>query len=556
MTRDWPAPQRNAVLTADYLVASSSPAVSGVGERVLADGGTAIDATLAMAAMCWLALPSQCGVGGDAFAIVREPDGSVWTVGGSGFGPDGGDSAFYRERGLAAVPVSGALAVAAPGGVAALSALHARGASRPLGELWAPAIAAAGGGLPCSAKNRADILDHEAILREDAGAERAFLRDGRAPQIGERLPQPELAHWIRRLAADPRDLYTGELAQRAVAALVEAGAPFSGDEWAASGEALVGPAITGRYGGLTVHATPLPTPGWMVLQQAALCDDALGDLPWLGAEAVGLLAAAARLAFRDRWERCGSDTDAWQALLEPDAIAAARVALGRPTAAAGIRLDGDTTSTVAVDAEGRAVSFIHSLAFAFGAKVTVPDTGIVLNNRLGRGAYLVEGHPNEVRPRRRPLHTLNAWLATDDEGRSGARGQYARWRRADPVEYADALAPCRPRTRSAGGRLGAAVQRVPGQRRGRRRIRARADLRIAARPGGHRGTGRRGPGGRPVEGGWQCADRVGRPRPGLPGRRRRPASGRHRARRLTRCRRSVGYVPSGRLFRDWLATAV
>ena len=77
---------------------------------------------------------------------------------------------------------------------------------------------------------------------------------------------------------------------------------------------------------------------------------------------------------------------------------------------------GDTTSTVAVDAEGRAVSFIHSLAFTFGAKVTIPGTGIVLNNRLGRGAYLIGGHPNEVVPRRRPLHTLNAWVVTDDEG--------------------------------------------------------------------------------------------------------------------------------------------
>ena len=86
-------------------------------------------------------------------------------------------------------------------------------------------------------------------------------------------------------------------------------------------------------------------------------------------------------------------------------------------AVAGLRPDGDTTSTVAVDADGRAVSFIHSLAFAFGAKFTVPGTGIVLNNRLGRGGYLIDGHPNEVRPRRRPLHTLNAWLVTDDAGR-------------------------------------------------------------------------------------------------------------------------------------------
>jgi gamma-glutamyltranspeptidase/glutathione hydrolase len=69
-----------------------------------------------------------------------------------------------------------------------------------------------------------------------------------------------------------------------------------------------------------------------------------------------------------------------------------------------------------VDADGRAVSFIHSLAFTFGAKFTVPGTGVVLNNRLGRGAYLLPGHPNEVKPRRKPLHTLNAWIVTDDAG--------------------------------------------------------------------------------------------------------------------------------------------
>ncbi len=417
MAGDWPAPQRNAVLAGDHLAASSSPAVTALGERVLAGGGNAIDATLAMAAMCWLALPGQCGVGGDVFAVVRDPDGSVWTVGGSGFGPDGGDPDFYRGRGLPAVPLSGALAVSAPGAVGAMSALHGRGASQSLAELWTPAIAAAERGLPCTAKNRADILDHETALRADAGTGRAFLRDGRAPQIGERLPQPELARTMRLLARKPDDLYHGDLAQRAVSALVEAGAPFSGDEWAASGVALAGDSITGRYGGLTLHATPLPTPGWMVLQQAALCDGVLGELPWLGTDAVGRLAAAARRAFRDRWEHCGSDTDAWRAMLEPEAIASARAELGLPMAVAGLRPDGDTTSTVVVDADGRAVSFIQSLAFAFGAKITVPGTGVVLNNRLGRGAYLVDGHPNEVRPRRRPLHTLNAWLATDDAGR-------------------------------------------------------------------------------------------------------------------------------------------
>jgi gamma-glutamyltranspeptidase / glutathione hydrolase len=56
------------------------------------------------------------------------------------------------------------------------------------------------------------------------------------------------------------------------------------------------------------------------------------------------------------------------------------------------------------------------LALTFGAKFTVPGTGVVLNNRLGRGAYLIPDHPNTVEPRRKPLHTLNAWIVTDDGG--------------------------------------------------------------------------------------------------------------------------------------------
>ncbi|MGW5670221.1 gamma-glutamyltransferase, partial [Micromonospora sp. NPDC003776] len=130
--KDWPAPTRNPVLAGEHMAVSSHPTVSAAGHRVLADGGTAIDATVAMAAMSWLALPGQCGVGGDAFAVVREPDGTVWTINGSGYGPDGGDLDFYRAQGRSAIPLTGALAVAAPGAVAAIAALHARGATRSL----------------------------------------------------------------------------------------------------------------------------------------------------------------------------------------------------------------------------------------------------------------------------------------------------------------------------------------------------------------------------------------------------------------------------------------
>jgi gamma-glutamyltranspeptidase / glutathione hydrolase len=412
------APSRPSALSMGGMVSSSHPAASFAGARVLADGGNAIDATLAMAAITWLTLPGQCGIGGDAFAIVREPDGRVWTIGGSGFGPDGGTPEFYRENGLTSIPLDGALAVSVPGAPAALAAMHARGATIALADLWEPAARLAENGLPCSAKTATDV--HEALdaIRADAGLAFVYAPDGAAAQVGARLRQPELAHTIRRLARDPQWFYVGEFAERAVAALRAAGAPFSGDEWAAAARVSIEPAIAGQYAGATIHQTPLPTPGWMVLQQAALCDGVVGFAPWLSADAIDMLARAARMAFEDRLSLCSSTNTGAGDVLAPSRISDQRNRLvgAVQNRSAFAVLAGDTTSTVAVDNDGRAVSFIHSLALTFGAKFTVPGTGVVLNNRLGRGAYLIPDHPNAVAPRRKPLHTLNAWIVTDDGG--------------------------------------------------------------------------------------------------------------------------------------------
>jgi gamma-glutamyltranspeptidase / glutathione hydrolase len=417
---EWPdtwGPVRTPTLATGGMVSSSSPAVSRIGVHVLADGGSAIDAVLAMTAMSWLALPGQCGIGGDTFAVVREPDGQVWTVNGSGYGPDGASAEEYLDRGLSAIPATGPLAVATPGALGALATLHARGATRELAELWAPTVAAARSGLPCTAKNRRDIAEFAEPLRRDAGLARWLLPGGRVPDIGQRLVADDLADNIERLARRPLSLFRGELAQRAVDLLRAGGAAFSGDEWFLGGEVPAEDAISATYGPLTVHQTPPPSPGWMLLQQAGLLDGLLDEPPTSSAESVHLLALAARRAFRDRYQRCASDSDAWAFLLTQEQLATARAQLGlEPAVSAPGGFAGDTTSCVAVDGEGRAVSAISSLAFTFGARISIPGTGIALNNRLSRGTYLLPGHPNALAPRRKPLHTLNAWIATDGGG--------------------------------------------------------------------------------------------------------------------------------------------
>lgn len=412
----FPEALRPASLGSDGMVAASHPAIGRVGADVLGRGGTAVDAALAMAAVSWLALPGQCGIGGDAFALVHQPDGAVHAFCGSGFGPDGGTPERYA--GLRRLPRYGARSVAAPGAIAALAALHQAGATRPLTELWAPAVALARRGLPCTARMADDIRCHASRLAGNPDTAAALLPGAAVPAVGTRLPQPLLASAIQQLAADPAELYTGDLAERAVRHLDGLGAPFSGEEWAAAGVVRPEPAPRRRYRGRWVYQTPLPTPGWMVLDQLAVCEGALGAAP-LSAEEVHWMAGAARIAFADRHAWAGSDSDGWRQGGQPAAIAAARARIrsGELPGPVGASPAGDTTSLVAVDDQGRGVSLIQSLAYTFGAGITIPGTGIVLNNRLGRGAYLLPGHPNELRPRRKPLHTLNAWLVADDESR-------------------------------------------------------------------------------------------------------------------------------------------
>jgi gamma-glutamyltranspeptidase/glutathione hydrolase len=397
-------------------VTSSHRSVSWVGAQVLASGGNAFDATLAMAAMSWLTLPGQCGVGGDAFVLVREADGRVWTANGSGYGPDGGTPEFYRGLGLDALPLAGPLSVAVPGTPAVVATLQAR-ATRELAELWRPAIRAAEDGVPCTRKTRADVAEHAPDLARDEGIASVYLPGGQVPLVGDRLRQPDLAATLRRLAGDVRAFYDGWFADRAVTALVESGAPFGGEEWRLAGAVLPERSIDTTYGVVRLHETPPPSAGWMVLHGARILDGTLAGTEQLGPEAVHAFAEAARASFRHRFDYCGADNDHWRTALEETAVRHTRHAIGRgrATSAVGVS-DGDTTSMVCVDSDGTAVSFIHSLAFTFGSRTTVPGTGVVLNDRLGRGAYLIDGHPNEVRPRRKPLHTLNAWLLADAGG--------------------------------------------------------------------------------------------------------------------------------------------
>jgi len=142
-----------------------------------------------------------------------------------------------------------------------------------------------------------------------------------------------------------------------------------------------------------------------------------------GAEAVHLLAEATKIAYADRVDHCGDPAfvDTPLTMLLSKEWAAARYATIDPAAAAeevpaGGLQDGDTTYISVIDGDGMMVSLIESVSSNFGCGMIAGETGIVLNNRVGRGFTLDEGHPNQYAPGKKTMHTLNCFLVADPEG--------------------------------------------------------------------------------------------------------------------------------------------
>jgi len=175
------------------------------------------------------------------------------------------------------------------------------------------------------------------------------------------------------------------------------------------------------YRGYTILQTSPISQGFMVLEEMNLLEAwDLGSMDPLGGEAMHLMVEAKKVAFADRNAFAG-DPEAsgfdCSRFISKEYAASVRHLIDQSHASgeqAGPEKDGDTTSFVAWDRLGNCCSFIHSNAFAFGSGVTVPGTGVLLNNRVGRSFVLEPGHPNCLAPNKKPMHTLNCYMVLKD----------------------------------------------------------------------------------------------------------------------------------------------
>ena len=445
------------------LVATGQPLATAAGLEVLARGGNAVDAALAVAAVTSVTMPEMCGLGGDAFALVYDArTRTVTAFNGSGPAPMAATVERYRAAGHTEMPFEGWWSVAVPGAVGVYLEMHARFGSRPLEELWAPAIRYAREGFPIDARLAANIAAGADKLARDPEAAAVYLAAGPRPRPGTILRNPDLARSFERvLAGGAETFYKGELARAIGDASQAAGGLLTAEDMAAFEVEVYRPLVT-TYRGYRVFETAPPSQGLILLEMLNLLEgfDLAGKSP-TDPDVVHLLVEIKKLAFADRNAYLGDPrfVKAPVDRLLSKAYAARRrrdLDLERANnAPAAGEVDGDTTSFVVVDAEGNAVSFIHSISALWGAGVMARGTGILLNNRAGRGFVLSEEHPNGLAPGKRTMHTLNTYLVTRAPAAADADGTPAPAAATAASRAADArTAGGGPATPSPGARAG------------------------------------------------------------------------------------------------------
>lgn len=423
MARDFQAPGRSAVYATRGMVACSHPLAAAAALAVLQGGGNAVDAAITASAVLTLAEPHMTSAGGDCFAIVALPDGSRYGLNGSGRSAAALTPDYVRAQGLSEIHEDHGTSVTAPGAVAAWSQLLERFGSIGLDRALAPAIDLAESGVPVAPRVARDWAGEVGRLVRDPGGRRHYLTAaGDAPAVGDVVRFPALARTYRRIAEAGRDgFYTGAVAEDICAAVARRGGCLTPDDLAATEATWVDPMLS-PYRGLSVGELPPNGQGITALILIGILERlGLAGLDPLGAQRLHLEIEAARLAYacRDRFvsDPATADLPA-AALIEPAFLdrLAARIDPRRRMVETGPidpREKTDTVYLCIVDADGMAVSFINSVFDYFGSAIVAPDSGVVLQNR-GSGFVLTPGHPNEVGPRKRPLHTLIPGLLVEN----------------------------------------------------------------------------------------------------------------------------------------------
>ncbi len=382
--------------------------------EILASGGNAVDAAIAANAVLGVCEPHTCGIGGDLFALLWQPGmRAPAALNASGRAGSGADPGVLRDTGIDAIPWDHPVTATVPGCVDGWSALAGEFGSMPLGEVLAPAIRLAEVGFPTSSELARALRRRDRSFRRQESA-RTLYHDGE-PTRGARIRRPDLAGTLRAIAGGGRQAFYEGAPGRAISAAT--GNIVTAEDLRPGHADWIDPACVQVFG-VTGWTIPPNSQGYLTLAAARVFEElTTGAEPDDPAYVHSLIEAYRSVA----WERDAlvadpeyAPTPAADLLAAGPLVERSRLIGDRAAVWPGMsRVPGGTTYLCALDARGLGISLIQSNYMGLGNGIAAGDRGFFLHNR-GAGFNLIEGHPNELAPGKRPLHTLSPSLWTRD----------------------------------------------------------------------------------------------------------------------------------------------
>jgi len=419
---------RSAPIARHGMIATSQALASAAGLKTLQDGGNAIDAAVTAAAVLSVVEPSMNSIGGDLFALVYDAKTKkVYALDSSGRSSHRATPEDMVRRGLTDMPGTGPLPVDVPGLIEGWHQLLSRFGTSSFDKVLQPAIGYARDGFGVQEIVAGQWADAAEKLSRDPAAAKTFLPNGRAPMTGEVFKNPNLARTLELIAKGGRDVfYKGAIAEAIVKDIKARDGWMDMQDLAAHKSEWMEP-ISTNYRGYDLLEMPPSTQGFVALEMLNILEGF--DVKAMGhnsADYLHLVSEAKKIAFADRGaylaDRDFMPKGALETLISKDYAskrrseidmkkASARYAPASLGGGASSTVDftgrdlGDTIYMTVVDGEGNVVSLIQSIFDSFGAGIVAGDTGIALHNR-GSGFVLTPGHPNQLGPGKRPLHTI------------------------------------------------------------------------------------------------------------------------------------------------------
>ena len=392
------------------MITAEHPLAAEAGARILRDGGNAVDAAVAAAFAMGVVEPTTSGLGGVAWCVIRQPDGTVTTIDGSGAAPLRATPDMYElepagAAGMYGWPMTkgnaqnhGYRSVGQMGAVGCLCRALERYGSLDRATVMRDAISLAGDGWEPDWNLTLSLGLYYDRLAPVEASRAIFFRDGRYPlraptglEAGDRLVQRDLADSLRAIAASgPEVLYGGELGRR-IALDVQAHGGILSLEDLASFEVSERAPLAIDYRGLQLRTLPGASGAITTLQMLRIIEGfELAKMEPLSPMALHLLAEAQRRAFADRFTYLADEGLVGSAIYERLASAEhagesrSSIDPGRATpdvAATPVPPSSDCTTHVnVVDRHGRMVALTTTLGGAFGSGVVASGTGILLAN--------------------------------------------------------------------------------------------------------------------------------------------------------------------------------